>query len=313
MIYNPALAASIMGIRLVNTVQFNQAIVGLPVNRNAIAIKQPMNTHPLPSRFSLPGLARLAAMWFLCANPAGSFAAEATTKDVLRPTPPGTASEKKLPTALAASPSRKVLIFRNVRSWNRKRDFEEALTNSGFKFDVKPSAEMESADLKPYGVVIIPGAQWQDDFYHDYEENRAKFDTYVTNGGTLVLELNGAERDGINLPLGVTMARHGSKDNAILLAQHPVMLPFEGKPIHASYASHGFLEGVPKNALVLVAEMTGDAPDPARPTFVEYACGSGRVLAACQCFHDQDNSGRGVLMDSLISYAAEREWFAPKK
>ena len=164
-----------MGIRLVNTVQFNQAIVGLPVNRNAIAIKQPMNTHPLPSRFSLPGLARLAAMWFLCANPAGSFAAEATTKDVLRPTPPGTASEKKSPTALAASPSRKVLIFRNVRSWNRKRDFEEALTNSGFKFDVKPRATDQVFDFDDVKVFVDPKSMvyldgmtldWKDSLIH---------------------------------------------------------------------------------------------------------------------------------------------------
>src|SRR5262245_44561527 len=103
-----------------------------------------MNTHFLPFRFSPAGLFRLPAMCLLCTNPTGSFAADATGKDVLRPKPPEAgASEKKSQTALAGAPSRKVLIFRNVRSWNRKRDFEEALTNSGFKFEVKPSAEME--------------------------------------------------------------------------------------------------------------------------------------------------------------------------
>src|SRR5262245_35642034 len=47
-------------------------------------------------------------------------------------------AEIKAGKAPSASVSRKVLIFRNVRSWKRKIDFEEALTNAGFKFDVKP-------------------------------------------------------------------------------------------------------------------------------------------------------------------------------
>jgi hypothetical protein len=53
--------------------------------------------------------------------------------------------------------------------------------------------------------------------------------------------------------------------------------------------------------------------EPAQPEASEYACGSGRVIAACQCFHDQDGSGRGPLMPTMMSYAAERELFSPKK
>jgi len=44
----------------------------------------------------------------------------------------------------------KALVFRNVRSWNRKIDFEDVLTDLGMSFDVKTSAEMENADLSPY-------------------------------------------------------------------------------------------------------------------------------------------------------------------
>jgi hypothetical protein len=60
------------------------------------------------------------------------------------------------------------LIFRNIRSWNRKPDFEEALTELGYKYDVKLSAEMGATDLSSYAFVIIPGAQWKDDYYHQY-------------------------------------------------------------------------------------------------------------------------------------------------
>ena len=64
---------------------------------------------------------------------------------------------------------------------------------------------------------------------------------------------------------------------------------------------------------MLTVELAGEQPDRTRPTFVEYSCGTGRVLAACQCFHDQDGSGRGSMMDPLITYAAEREWYSAKK
>ena len=226
-------------------------------------------------------------------------------------TKPARAPEPKAPAVAGASTN--VLIFRNVRSWRRQVDFEEALTELGMTFDVKMSAEMGSTDPAPYAFVVIPGAQWQDDYYFQYAENVGRFDQYVTNGGTLVLELNGAERDGITLPGGVKMVKHGSTDNIVLVPDHPILNPLGGKTIHANYASHGYLEGVPKEALVLAVEMVDGQAAMDRPTFVEYRYGAGRVIAACQCFHDQDGSGRGILMESTLNYAAEKKWFVARK
>jgi len=223
------------------------------------------------------------------------------------------ATPAKTTSTKSVAASTNILIFRNVRSWNRQPDFEEALTELGYKFDVKPSAEMATADLSAYAFVIIPGAQHRDGYYHQYAENTALFDRYVTNGGTLLLELNGAERDGITLPLGVTMQRNGARDNALTLPKHPILEPLQGAPIHASYASHGWLDNAPTNALVLATEMTDGKPLNDRPTFIEYPFGKGRVIAACQCFHDRDGSGRGILMETAIAYAAGRKWYAPVK
>jgi RNA polymerase sigma factor (sigma-70 family) len=223
------------------------------------------------------------------------------------------------PSAPGAKPSTatitngiKVLVFRNVPSWNRNPDFEDSLSALGFEHDVKPSTDMRTVDLAPYRFVVIPGAQWRTDFYRDYAANADRFERYVTNGGTLVLELNGAEDDGIVLPRGVSMVRHGSKENTILAPAHPILTPLGGRPIKANFASHGYLEGVPADALVLAAEATAGEVDMAKPTFVEYAHGAGRIIAACQCFHDQDRSGRGPLMETSLSYAAEKKWFAQK-
>jgi len=217
------------------------------------------------------------------------------------------------PTAVAqAAASSKVLIFRNIRSWNRKPDFEETLTALGFKFDVKPSAKMAVTDLSAYDLVIIPGAQWRTGFYQHYAENAQLFDSYVSNGGTLLLELNGAEDEGLVLPGAVSVVKHFAKDNALIVPEHPILIPMGGKPIHANYASHCFLMGAPANAIVLAAEINSGKTSLTKPTFLEYTRGSGRVIAACQCFHDQDGSERGVLMRSTTGYAAVKKWFSPK-
>ncbi len=271
-----------------------------------------MQTRMTPFGFLLAlVIPALALSLTACKRPAGSEAPAAPSvskEQNSRDAKPVETTESKVPAVATSGPPTKALVFRNVRSWRRKVDFEEVLTDLGYKFDVRTSAEMAGTDLTPYGFVIIPGAQWQDDYYRHYAENAARFDRYVTNGGTLVLELNGAERDGIPLPRGVSMVSHGALDNVITLPDHPILTPLAGRPIHANFASHGYLEGVPKDAMVLVTEM-----EEPKPTFVEYACGKGRVIAACQCFHDQDRSGRGPLMPTVISYAAEREWFSPKK
>jgi RNA polymerase sigma factor (sigma-70 family) len=240
----------------------------------------------------------------------------AATGGIISVTTALTAEKKETPKATKTTPavtaSRKVLLFRNEPSWNRKRDFEEVLTELGFNFEVKTSSDMGTIDLAPYSFVIIPGAQPKD-YYEDYTTSAARFDRYVTGGGTLVLELNGAEDNNLTLPAGVTMAKNGARDNLITVPDHPILVPFQGKQIHASYASHGYLQGLPEGALTLATETTGSQPALDRPTFAEYALGKGHVIAACQCFHDRDNSKRGILMPTLVSYAAEREWYSAKK
>ena len=180
----------------------------------------------------------------------------------------------------------------------------------GCNYEQRKSSAMADLDLSPYGVIIIPGAQ-RSDYYNDYVSNVARFDDYVAKGGTLVLELNGAENTSIMLPRGVTMASHGAVENAILASDHPIFFPLSGERlIRAHYASHGYLRDVPSDALILAVEANGKDTLADRPTFIEYPHGKGRVIAACQCFHDQDGSGRGPLMESVISYALAKSWAA---
>ena len=239
-------------------------------------------------------------------SPASPGAEKAAAKETQGGTKPAS-------TTPATNAAAKVLVFRNVPSWNRNPDFEDAMASMRIDHEVKPATEMSRADLSAYRVIVIPGAQWNTDFYQEYAANADRFDSYVTNGGTLVLELNGAENDGIPLPRGVTMIKHGARENSILVRDHPILTPMSGRNIRANFASHGWLEGVPQDALVLAAETNEGEADLGKPTFVEYAHGAGRVIAACQCFHDRDGSGRGVLMETVLDYATGRRWFARKE
>ena len=226
---------------------------------------------------------------------------------------PATATQPAAKSVAPITSDAKILIFRDRPSWNRKPDFEDALSGMGIEHDVKPSAEMGSIDLTPYRFIIIPGSQASGDYYQQYAAFAARFNRYVTNGGTLVLELNGAEDANIVLPRGVTMAKNGARENSIVLPEHPIVAPLGGRLIRANYASHGYLVGVPSDAIVMMAESTDQLANLDRPTFVEYQYGAGRVIAACQCFHDRDKSGRGPLMDSVITYATEKKWYVKKK
>ena len=214
--------------------------------------------------------------------------------------------------ATPKSTTAKALVFRNQPSWNRNPDFEDVLADERLPFDVMPSAEMAATDFRAYGFVIIPGSQDRD-FYRDYAANEPRFDTYVRNGGTLILELNNAENSGITLPGGGSIMKHPATDNLITVPDHPALASFSGKKIHANFASHCYLQGFPTNALILVVEIEGDQPAFDRPTYIEYPHGKGRVLAACQCFHDRDASHRGVLMPAVLTYAADKQWYTPAK
>jgi hypothetical protein len=208
----------------------------------------------------------------------------------------------------------KMLIFRNIPSWGRTPDFEDASRTLKLPFEVKRSSEMKNVRLSDYSVIVIPGAQWETGFYADFGNAARAFDQFVQAGGVLLLELNGAENEGITLPGGATMVRHQGYENVIVMPAHPAVLPFAGKPkIEANLASHGYLAQVPSNAIIIANVTTGGGvADKTKPTYVEYPHGKGRVIAACQCFHDRDNSGRGPLMPAVLTYAMNGKWYSPK-
>ena len=107
------------------------------------------------------------------------------------------------------------------------------------------------------------------------------------------------------------MIRHEGFENVILMTAHPAVAPLARKPIiTANLASHGYLAKVSGNALIIATVADGSTPNNSKPTYIEYAHGKGRVVAACQCFHDQDESGRGPSMPAVLTYTMRGKWYA---
>lgn len=205
------------------------------------------------------------------------------------------------------------LVFRNQSSWGRITDFENVLVEIGSQHEQKGSNSMSETDLSAYDVIIVSGGQ-DSVFYKDYVDNIKRFDDYVEKGGTLLLELNWAERNkSFTLPRGVTLAKHPALENAIIQPKHPIFIPLSGKSrIWARHSSSSYLQNIPDEAQILVVETNGKDILEDRPTFIEYPSGKGYVIAASQCFHDRDGSGRGPLMESVISYALTKSRTAIK-
>jgi len=58
----------------------------------------------------------------------------------------------------------KLLVFRNIPRGVANPDFEDALRTLKIPFEVKSSAEMKTARMADYRVIVIPGAQWETSF-----------------------------------------------------------------------------------------------------------------------------------------------------
>ena len=195
-----------------------------------------------------------------------------------------------------------LLLLRDNPSWNRPTDFEDVLSIMGYQFDQSQSIDLPEINLKKYNMIVIPGGQ-QNDFYKNYVEHSQRFEQFVAEGGKLIFELNGAEEVLNELPNGVRIIPSKAIENRIIDSDHPITLPISDSPtIRARYASMSYFQNIPDGTKTLAIEAEDDSTFEDRPTFIEYKYGKGSVLAASQCFHDRDGSGRGPMMQSLISY-----------
>lgn len=183
-----------------------------------------------------------------------------------------------------------VVIFHDIPSeWNETTAIGDILTeevgmtegSGANQFEYKSSADM--VGYTPHlGDLIIIGGDQTTDFYDIYTDNKAAFDTFVDDGGTMFwIACDGGWQAGdftSTLPGGVTWRDRYENYNDIVYFEHPITKNFP-EQLYGNYASHGGFDNLDSleltNLMVYVKEDSG-----LLPTYIEYRTGSGKVLAS---------------------------------
>jgi hypothetical protein len=146
-----------------------------------------------------------------------------------------------------------------------------------------------SADIPFYtptlGDLVIIGGDQTTSFYTTYTSNKATFDNFVDDGGSMLwIACDEGWQAGdftSTLPGGVTWSDSYENYNDIVYFEHPVTKNFP-EQIYGNYASHGGFDnldtlvgnGALTNLMTYVVEDYRGLP-----TYVEYRAGLGKMLA----------------------------------
>jgi hypothetical protein len=195
----------------------------------------------------------------------------------------------------------RVLIVEDFAPWGRLLN-EALLDSMGIAWDRASAEAVAATDLSRYSVVLLAGDQ-NTNFYALLSGQAARLEAYVEQGGTLQAHLSGwgsnlGDASILSLPGGVGVRLRLADRNRALAPGHPLLA---GVPdlFTGTFASHGFLVGLPAGTLELASDPEGGV------TLAEYGFGQGRVIVGTQPFEyglaaDQP---AGTILRNLIPYA----------
>jgi hypothetical protein len=186
-----------------------------------------------------------------------------------------------------------VVIFRNTSGeWSNTTAIGDILEDEVGMTEGTGENQYEyktSTDMATYtpelGDLIIIGGDQSTSFYTAYTTNKATFDDFVDEGGSMYwIACDGGWQSGdftSTLPGGVTWSDAYENYNDIVYFEHPITKNFP-EQIYGNYASHGGFDnldalvdnGTLTNLMTYVVEDTRGLP-----TYVEYRTGLGKMLA----------------------------------
>ncbi|MBN1661036.1 MAG: hypothetical protein JXA93_21755 [Anaerolineae bacterium] len=165
----------------------------------------------------------------------------------------------------------------------------EVLDAIGYSYRVATWDDIDSGavNIFAYPVVLIVNDQVQA-FYDNYASRVAAFESYVSNGHTLLFF---AASDGwaggtlnADLPGGVQVTTPWYEgNNFVAAASHPIVTAqlsdgqaLGNADLYSNYCSHGYFGNLPVGTTVILRESNN------LPTLIEYPLGNGRVIASTQ-------------------------------
>ncbi|NUU96020.1 hypothetical protein XO10_06950 [Marinitoga sp. 1135] len=196
------------------------------------------------------------------------------------------------PDLILRKAAKHVVIFKDVDAWSEPSAVTDILDNIGFsegsgikQYEIKSSEDINNLNSFDSSWAIIIEGDQTGNFYDIYKTNMDKFNTFVSNGGTLFWIAcdngwNGGDFTG-TLPGGVTWRDYYDSYNEITNRTHPLLAGFPEESLVGNYASHGGFDNLSSadiiNPVVFIKEYSTNEK---YPTYIEYRYGNGRVIAS---------------------------------
>jgi subtilisin family serine protease len=207
-----------------------------------------------------------------------------------------------------------VLLIEFVRPFGTRSN-ENVLRANDIVFDMINPWQLPSTDLSAYLLVIVSSDQTTI-AYQKLASHIDQLHRFVEDGGVLEFHLAGwgyhnGNASLIELPRGVRIVHDVDRINNVLLPGHPIVQNVPSR-FQGNFASHGYLSGVPADAV----EIVGDSAN--RANLVVYNHGLGKVITGGQTFEFGYSRGQatGQILANLIPWAYEiaqgGKWLTPE-
>ena len=197
-----------------------------------------------------------------------------------------------------------VAIFQDVEPWSRNVT-EPILIDNDLSYTMYNSSDMGVVDLSSYQKVIISSVQTQQ-FYDRLAANTTWFETYVANGGVLLLSTADTPSGGFwnasfLLPGGLNKTFAVTQNVTINMQHHPVLLTpslIEDDELDSwTFSSYGYYNTYPVGTKEILLD-----GNTLSPVLVEFEFGNGFIIATNQPLEWNQNYNYTRLLENLILY-----------
>jgi V8-like Glu-specific endopeptidase len=198
-----------------------------------------------------------------------------------------------------------IAIFQDRAPWNLNVT-EPILVDNSLSYTMYNSSDMGIVDLSSFQKVIISSDQTQQ-FYDRLAANTTWFESYVANGGILLISTadngpgGGIWDDSFIMPGGLNKTFSLVQNVTINIPQHPVLLTpslIEDDELdNWLYSSHGYYNTYPIGTKEILLD-----GNTLNPVLVELEFGNGFIISTNQPLEWNHNLNYTRLLENLILY-----------